>query len=151
MQLNIQPVGVVRSPITDREAPDTRWGSVVSEILIDEPLAPGLQGIENWSHVVVIFIMHEVEFNPAERLVFHPGDRNDLPEVGVFAQRSRYYPNSIGLTAAKIQRVDGNVLTVKGLDAIDGTPVLAIKPYAPVFDGVYDPSVPVWFLRWMQD
>ncbi len=146
--MNIKPIGTVKSPIT--ESTDVGWGKVVSEIHLDESYAPGLKGIEDWSHVVVIFHMHEVHFDPEKHLVRHPRGRDDMPETGIFAQRARYHPNAIGITAVKIISVEGNVLTVKGLDAIDGTPVLDIKPYAPVYDGVHDPEVPVWFIRLMQ-
>ncbi len=94
--------------------------------------------------------MHEVKFDTAKHLVRHPRDRDDMPEVGIFAQRARYHPNSLGITAVKVLGVEDNVLRVKGLDAIDGTPVLDIKPYAPVYDGVLQPEVPVWFIRLMQ-
>ncbi|MBZ0276457.1 MAG: tRNA (N6-threonylcarbamoyladenosine(37)-N6)-methyltransferase TrmO [Anaerolineae bacterium] len=150
MTLTIEPIGVVKSPVADLEALDAGWSTVVSEIHIDPALAAGLHGMEDWSHVIVIFTMHEVQFDTEEHLVFKPRGREDLPKVGVFAQRSRYYPNSIGITAVAIQKIEGNVVTVKGLDAIDGTPVLAINPYAPVFDGANDPAVPIWFVRLMQ-
>jgi tRNA-Thr(GGU) m(6)t(6)A37 methyltransferase TsaA len=150
MQLSIEAIGRVKSPVGDAAAADTGWSQVVSEIHVNEAFAPGLKGLEDWSHVVVIFQMHEAEFDPDEHLVFRPGGREDVPEVGVFAQRSRFHPSSIGLTAVKVLDVTGNIVKVRGLDAIDGTPVLAIKPYAPVFDDAYDPAVPVWFVRLMQ-
>ncbi len=151
MTLTIEPIGVVKSPVTDLEALDAAWNTVVSEIHIDEALVGGLRGLEDWSHAIVIFTMHEAPFNAAKHMAFRPQDREDLPEVGVFAQRSRYYPNSIGVTAVAIQKIENGVVTVKGLDAIDGTPVLAIKPYAPLFDSAHEePAVPVWFFRLMQ-
>lgn len=148
MQLEIQPIGTVQSPVKDTV--DENWGSVVSEIHLDESLTAGLTGIEDWSHVVVIFYMHEIQFDPGEHLVRRPQDRDDMPSVGIFAQRARYHPNSIGISAVKILAVEENVIRVKGLDAIDGTPVLDIKPYAPIYDGVMSPSVPAWFIRLMQ-
>lgn len=147
--MQIQPIGTVKSPIKDAETVEG-WGSVVSEIHLDHDLAPGLKGIEDWSHVIVIYYMHEVTFDMHKHLVRHPRNREDMPEVGVFAHRARHHPNTIGITAVRIMGVKDNILTVKGLDAIDGTPVLDIKPYAPVYDGVYDPEVPVWFIRLMQ-
>jgi tRNA (Thr-GGU) A37 N-methylase len=73
-----------------------------------------------------------------------------MPELGIFAQRSRNHPNRIGITAVRLLGVENNIVRVRGLDAIDGTPVLDIKPYAPVYDGVNDPLVPSWFIRLMQ-
>ena len=150
MQLNIEPIGTVASAVSDAETLDAGWSQVVADIVINPDYEPALIGIEDWSHVLVIFVMHEAHFDPAAHLVFRPKQRDDMPAVGAFAQRSRYYPNSIGITAVKVLRVSANRLTVQGLDAIDGTPVLAIKPYAPVFDNVHDPAVPVWFVRLMQ-
>ena len=150
MQLNIESIGSVESPVSDAETLDAGWGDVVADIVINPNYARGLTGIEDWSHVLVIFVMHEAPFDPAEHLVFRPKQRADMPAVGAFAQRSRYYPNSIGITVVKVLSVASNRLTVRGLDAINGTPVLALKPYAPVFDNVHDPAVPVWFVRLMQ-
>lgn len=147
--MQIDPIGIVKSPVKEA-AVVAGWGQVVAEIHLDESLAPGLQGIEDWSHVVVVFYMHEVHFDPQEHLVRHPRNREDMPELGVFAQRSRHHPNPIGLTAVKVLKVEGNILTVAGLDAIDGTPVLDIKPYAPIYDRVDEPLIPVWFIRLMQ-
>lgn len=146
--MNIEPIGTVKSPV--EETVDEGWGQVISEIHLDEAFAPGLKNIDDWSHVVVIFYMHEVQFQPEKHLVRRPRNRDDMPEVGIFAQRSRYHPNSIGITAVRVREVKDNVLIVQGLDAIDGTPVLDIKPYAPIYDGVYEPLVPLWFIRLMQ-
>lgn len=147
--MEVQPIGVIRAPVT--EAAEDHWGDVVSEIHIDAQYAPGLQGIDNWSHVMVVYFMHEASFNPETDLVRRPRDREDMPEMGVFARRSASRPNGIGVTAVEVVKVAGNVLTVRRLDAIDGTPVLDIKPYAPVYDSVYEPLIPVWFIRLMQD
>jgi len=145
--LNIEPIGIVR---TDSDEIDTHWRSVESEIHVSEQYTAGLQGIEDWSHLVIIFSMHDAQFKLDKHLVNRPRDRDDMPEVGVFAQRSRFTPNTIGMTVVRLLSVAGNVLRVKGLDAIDGTPVLSIKPYAPVYDAANEPLIPVWFLRLMQ-
>jgi tRNA-Thr(GGU) m(6)t(6)A37 methyltransferase TsaA len=94
--------------------------------------------------------MHEAQFNISEHLTRHPRGRVDLPESGIFAQRARHRPNPIGITTVEIISVAGNVLRVRGLDAIDGTPVLDIKPYVPAFDDVEDPTVPEWMNRIMK-
>lgn len=146
--ITMNAIGLVRTEATD--AIDTGWSKVTSEIHIKPELSAGLQGLEDWSHIVVIFQMHETAFVPDEHLRSQPQEREDMPEVGVFAQRSRQRPNRIGITAVRVLGVQENVVTVKGLDAIDGTPVLDIKPYAPVYDGVNEPLVPAWFVRLMQ-
>ncbi len=146
--MQIEAVGVVRSPVT--EALDESWGDVVAEIHLRPELAPGLLGIDQWSHVMVVYSMHEASFDLEKDLVHRPRDRADMPELGVFAQRDRVRPNGIGVSAAEIIAVADNVLTVRRLDAIDGTPVLDIKPWAEVYDNVSGALTPFWFLRLMQ-
>lgn len=145
--ITMTPIGVVR---TDADIETTDWRKTTSTIHVDESLAEGLAGLENWSHIVVIFSMHQTQFDPAVHLRNRPASRDDMPDTGIFAQRSNLTPNTIGMTVVKILEIEGSTITVRGLDAIDGTPVIDIKPYAPVYDGAVDPLVPVWFLRLMQ-
>jgi tRNA-Thr(GGU) m(6)t(6)A37 methyltransferase TsaA len=146
--ITMNPIAIVHTEAKD--AQDTDWSKVISEIHIDEALLAGLQGLDDWSHIVVIFSMHENKFEPSAHLLSRPRNRDDMPEVGTFAQRSRFTPNTIGITAVQLLEISGTIIRVKGLDAIDGTPVLDIKPYAPFYDGVRDPLVPAWFIRLMQ-
>ena len=145
--LAMEPVGLVRSPVP--EGVDEDWGSVVAEIHLREEYAPGLRGLEEFSHVIVVFLMHRATFS-ADDLVRRPRGRADMPELGIFAQRAKHRPNPIGLTAVRLLSVRGNVLTVRGLDAIDGSPVLDIKPYFPVFDRVDEAVTPEWVDRLME-
>lgn len=147
--INFTPVGTVQSPVTDASTIQN-WGKVTSEIHISNSLVDGLQGIADWSHVIVIFLMHESNPDSEMPLVHRPRERDDMPEVGIFAQRSRNRPNRIGITAVRLIDVNENIIKVRGLDAINGTPVLDLKPYAPIYDGVSDPLVPAWFIRLMQ-
>ena len=146
--MNIEPIGTVKSPVT--EAVDEGWGGVVSEIHLQESLAAGLQGIEQFSHIIVIFFMHQSTFDLAADLVRRPRERPDMPLVGTFAQRAKHRPNPIGITTVQLIRVEGNILEVKGLDAIDGTPVLDIKPYVPAFDCGANAVVPGWVEKLMK-
>ena len=146
--VNIEPIGTVKSPVT--EAVDEGWGGVVSEIHLQESLAAGLQGIEQFSHIIVIFFMHQSTFDLAADLVRRPRERPDMPLVGTFAQRAKHRPNPIGITTVQLIRVEGNILEVKGLDAIDGTPVLDIKPYVPAFDCGANAVVPGWVEKLMK-
>jgi len=146
--VNIEPIGTVKSPVT--EAGDEGWGGVVSEIHLQESLAAGLQGIEQFSHIIVIFFMHQSTFDLAADLVRRPRERPDMPLVGAFAQRAKHRPNPIGITTVQLIRVEGNILEVKGLDAIDGTPVLDIKPYVPAFDCGANAVVPGWVEKLMK-
>ena len=148
MNLECRAIGVVRSPVT--EPVDEGWGSVVSEVHVNEEYAAGLRGLEDFSHAVVVVYLHKAEFDPEAHLRRRPQGREDMPRVGIFAQRARHRPNPIGITAVEMVRVEGNVLKVRGLDAIDGTPVLDVRPYFPAYDRVDDASVPDWVDRLME-
>jgi tRNA-Thr(GGU) m(6)t(6)A37 methyltransferase TsaA len=143
-----RPIGVVRCTVA--EPRDDDWGDVVSELHLDQDLAPGLVGVEQFSHALVIFWMHRSSFDADADLVRRPRGRQDMPELGIFAQRAKHRPNPIGVTAVRVVARKGAVLTVKGLDAIDGTPVLDVKPYVPAFDTRADATVPEWMQRLME-
>ena len=147
--MELKPIGVVRSPV--KEPVDEGWGDVVAEIHVEPLLARGLAELERFSHALVLFWMHEATFDPATDLVRRPRGRDDMPEAGIFAQRAKHRPNPIGVTAVRVVRREGAVLRVRGLDAIDGTPVLDIKPYVPAFDRVGDATVPQWMERLMRE
>lgn len=146
--LRLDEIGSVRSPV--KESIETGWAEVVSDLVLEPRFAGGLRGIEKFSHVLVVFLMHQALFDPGTDLVNRPAGRDDMPEIGIFAQRARHRPNPIGTSAVRLESVKGNVLTVRGLDAIDGTPLLDIKPYVPEFDRIESPVVPEWAQRLMR-
>jgi tRNA-Thr(GGU) m(6)t(6)A37 methyltransferase TsaA len=146
--MNVETIGTVRSEVI--EPVDENWGNVESEIHLVDSLAGGLQGIEQFSHLIVVFFMHESVFDLETHLVRRPRDRSDMPLAGAFAQRARHRPNPIGITAVELVRVRGNVVTVNGLDAIDGTPVLDLKPYLPEWDCRPDAKIPQWVKKLME-
>ena len=121
--ISLRPIGTVRNAIHMR--PET-WKDVVSEIHIDPELEDALSGIEEFSHLLIIFYFHLSSECP---LQLHPRGDPDLPLTGVFATRAPVRPNPIGASIVELLTVSGNVLTVKGLDTYDGTPVLDIKPH----------------------
>lgn len=141
-QIILHAIGVVSSAVNSVEF--TGWAEVVSQITIDEDLLPGLQGLGEYSHIVVVFYLDRVRFDPATDLVRHPRDRADWPLMGVFATRTQYRPNPIGITIVRLLTIEGNVLTVKGLDAFDGTVVLDIKPHVPDPDLASIARAPAW-------
>ena len=147
--MDMEPIGVVRSPVMD--AVDQGWGEVVSEIHLRPELAPGLTGLNEFSHILVVFLMHRSSWDQKSDLVRRPQGRDDMPLVGIFAQRAKHRPNPVGITAAKILSVKDNVIRVLGLDAIDDTPVIDLKPYFPAFDRVDQAKVPDWVDRLMKD
>ena len=130
--MNIVPIGFVRNEITYPHYHE--WGGVVSEIVVNEEYANGLIGLEDFSHAIIVFYLHKATYNEERHLVRHPQEREDLPKIGIFAQRARHRPNPIRITTVPILEREGNILKVKGLDAINEIPVLDIKPYFPDFD-----------------
>ena len=148
--ITLEPIGAVRSPRTNAE--DDFWGGVIAEIVVDEPLGEeALAGIEAFSHAEVIFYFHQVD---PERIVAgsrHPRSNPAWPKVGILAQRAKFRPNRLGLTVVRIVERKGNVLRVAGLDAIDGTPVLDIKPVMREFLPREDVHQPDWATELMQN
>jgi len=125
----VKPIGWVRNEIN---APmRDGWENVVSDIELDPGLAPATDGLAEFSHVIIVFWIHQVSEWTGEPLKIHPRGRQDLPLVGLFATRSPRRPNAIGLSVVPLLECHANVLKVKGLDAINGTPVLDVKPYTP--------------------
>ena len=129
---------------------DAEWGGLESTILLRPEFQPGLLGIEQFSHALVLFFMHVDPLDEAATLVRRPRGREDMPLLGVFAQRGRMRPNPIGVTAVEIVRTEPGAVVVRGLDAIHGTPVLDLKPYVPEFDR-RDATSPEWMARLMAD
>ncbi len=127
MTICMESIGTVRSPFTKTGARMSRR-DIVAEIVVREELAAGLAGIEEWSHLIILFWMDQ-RAGKFTRLTAHPRDRADLREVGVFCARGRERPNPIGLAVVELLKRNKNILTVKALDAYDGSPVLDIKPY----------------------
>ncbi|HEY3419310.1 MAG TPA: tRNA (N6-threonylcarbamoyladenosine(37)-N6)-methyltransferase TrmO [Methanomassiliicoccales archaeon] len=119
--LNIEPIGYVRNDIES----SMDFTDVVSEIVIEEDLVEGLYRIEESKEIDVIFWFDRSR--PA-RMKLHPKGNPSDPLVGVFASRSPDRPNPIGVTRVQLIAIMGNILTVKGLDAFNGTPVIDIKP-----------------------
>jgi len=139
MFLRLRPIGHV---VTNASHEALRGGSAVSKIVVDRKLVGGLEGLQDFSHIYVLFWLHEVP-KGSRRLRVHPRGRLDIKKVGIFASRSPHRPNPIGLTLVKLLSRKGRILTVKGLDAYNGTPVLDLKPHDSR-DSVPRPRVPLW-------
>ena len=129
---------------TDALGNQVKDKSRISQIILNENLVEGLDGIEDFSHIFVLFWLNEVANKP-RGLKLHPRGRMDMPLLGVFALRTNLRPNPIGLTLVELLKVEGNVLTIRGLDAFDGTPVLDIKPADP-WDAAKE-RVPDWWVK----
>jgi len=139
----LEPVGFVRTEAVGKEVRDK---NVVSRIVFREELTEALEGLEEFSHLFVLFWLHEMSDEDKRIMKVHPRGRGDMPLLGIFATRSPHRPNPIGLTRVKLLGVEGNVVTVQGLDAYDGTPVLDIKPFDS-WDITKDFRVPEWWMK----
>lgn len=143
-----EPVGIVSSDRTEMSA--GHWANVESRIELDPQYVKGLAGLSEFSHVVVIFHLDRIPaFDVAKQIARNPRGMENLEPVGVFAQRTKFRPNPIGVTAVELLAVDGKGITVRGLDALDGTPVLDIKPYIPAFERKDDVRLPSWVDKMM--
>jgi tRNA-Thr(GGU) m(6)t(6)A37 methyltransferase TsaA len=150
MSYEVKAIGVVRSPRKDLT--DDFWGKVDAEIVLADDLPEAaFAGLADFSHVEVLFLMHRVDPAKVETGARHPRERMDWPLVGIFAQRGKARPNRIGLTRGTIQKVEGRVLTVRGIDAIDGTPVIDIKPWMDEFAPIGATRQPAWATELMAD
>jgi tRNA-Thr(GGU) m(6)t(6)A37 methyltransferase TsaA len=133
----IIPIGTVRNDRTDVQHTDN-WGAVRSTITVDERFGEAcLQGLEGFSHVEVLFVFDQLAELDDYREPRPYRGRADLPPVGVFAGRGPRRPNRIGVTCCAIEAVRGRELTVVGLDAVSGTPVVDLKPAMVEFQPVH--------------
>jgi tRNA-Thr(GGU) m(6)t(6)A37 methyltransferase TsaA len=146
---NIVPIGLVSSPVS--ELVDESWGKVVSRITLNPEYKGGLLGLEGFSHAIVVTYLNRARFDPLQHLRRRPQGLESMPEVGIFSQRSKDRPNPIGITTVRILAVGTDTLDVSGLDAIDGTPVIDIKPYYPHYDQILSPKIPDWVNELMKD
>ena len=139
-EIKLKSIGYVRRASKQENVKDR---SLVSEITIRKGLTKALEGIEEFSHVCVLFYMHQVSAKDKKALKVHPRGRMDLPLVGLFATRTPLRPNPVGLALVELLKRRENVLVVRGLDAFDGTPVLDLKPYDN-WDAVVNIRIPEW-------
>lgn len=148
MKIEFQEIGYVENDVDNQK--DVGWGTDISQIHLNEEYTNGLIGLSDFSHITVLYYLDKAKFEMSRHLVRRPQNREDMPLVGIFAQRAKDRPNPIGITSVELVSVEKNVVTVKGLDAINGTPVLDIKPYYPEYDCKIKTTVPQWVTRLME-
>ncbi len=141
--ITLKAIGVVRNEIKQKPPAGYEWEKVVSEIVVDSSLTEALDGLDEFSHIIVLYWMHRATSGKVP-LKIHPRRRQELPLVGLFATRSPNRPNPIGKATVRLLQRQTNILKVEGLDAIDGTPVIDIKPYIPGYDSAANTAVPQW-------
>lgn len=150
--LQLKPIGVVRVNLSDEEVKASLKG--VEGILEGyEEYAEGLHGIEGFSHLMIITLLHKVSDAQRKTLKVKPKrlkllglNEEDIPEVGVFCTDSPHRPNPLALTIVELVEVNGRFLKVRGLDLFNGTPILDIKPYTPS-RRVEILKLPEWYQR----
>lgn len=138
--IEIEPIGYVENPdfvpgaASGEKRKDAGWKNIDANIVLKDQYADGLDDIEQHKHLIIVFWPHKMNMSDRyERVKIHPQRREDLPLTGVFSTSSPSRPNSTLVTVVKFVARSGNVLTVKGLDALDGTPIIDIKPYDPEY------------------
>jgi tRNA-Thr(GGU) m(6)t(6)A37 methyltransferase TsaA len=141
-KIEIRSIGFVKRTSSDENVRDK---SLVSRIVLKKDLVKALDGVEEFSHVFIIYWMHEI--SNAERKSVYSEDGRGMPPVGVFACRGPVRPNPIGLTVVELVKREENALWVRGLDALDSTPVLDIKPYGRPSDIVVNFRAPKRFYK----
>lgn len=148
--ITVQPIGFAHN--TRQTPEDDNWGGVVSTITLAEAFdEESWQGIETFSHAEVIFYFHQVEDEKIVRRARHPRNNPDWPLIGIFAQRGKNRPNRLGLATVRILKREGRTLFVTGLDAINGTPVLDIKPVLQEFLPQEPVRQPAWATELMHN
>ena len=136
------PIGMVRNAV--KQSQMYGWESVESRIIVRRELVDALDGLEGYSHLIVLFWIDRVPEEERRATRIHPLGDSELPLLGVFATRTQLRPNPIGMSIVPLLARKKNELRVRGLDAIDGTPVLDIKPYIPHYDSVPQATMPAW-------
>jgi len=143
MMIQLQSIGIVKNKRT--EVIDDNWGEVISEIeLSKDIIEESLEGIDEFSHLEIIFYMNKVDDEKAVAQFRHPRNNTELPKLGTYAQRNKNRPNKLGLTTVELIERKGRSIFVKQLDAINGTPILDIKPVMIEFEPKGEIIQPDW-------
>lgn len=149
--VTMTPIGVVRS--SRREPIDDRWDQEESSVILD----PGrfspdaLAGLGEFSHAEIVYYMDQMNPLEVETRTRHPRGNTDWPAVGIFAQRASGRPNLIGVCVCRIVRIEAGSVYLEGLDAVDGTPVLDIKPWVVEFGPRGAVRQPAWISELMRN
>ena len=124
MKVKIKPIGIIRSPYKSVEEVPREYESTIGEVIVFEEYEQGLQDIEGFSHLIILWIFHKSKgYSLLVKPLYYEGLR------GVFATKHPNRPNPIGVTVVELLERKGNVLKIRGIDAVDKTPVIDIKPY----------------------
>ena len=149
VEFTFRPIGIVEEGISREKSERLHISryQVTSRVKVFEQYADGLAGLSDYSHIILVWSMHEEK---KVRLRVTPWGRTDMREVGIFATRFPPRPNPIGVSVVELLTIESNLLSVKGLDAWTGTPVLDIKPY-DYYDIVKVPKIPDWLKKYWDE
>jgi tRNA-Thr(GGU) m(6)t(6)A37 methyltransferase TsaA len=144
MKIELVPIAYVRGGRA--EVINGDWGDVRGYIEMDGArfTSEAIAGLDSFSHLVVVYHFHKVDPSTIELTARHPRENPAWPKVGIFAQRGKNRPNLLGVSTCQILGVDGLTIHVQGLDAVDGTPVLDLKPYMTGFEPRGEICEPEW-------
>ena len=138
-EIKLKPIGFVKNKVK-RE----RFGNFaneISEIILNKKFSRALEGVNSYSHIIVVYWMDKVK----DYVIKHrPQGNPKVPIVGIFACRCAQRPNPIAITTVELKGIKGNKIKVKGLDILDRTPIIDIKPYWPQYDKVKKEKIPNW-------
>jgi tRNA (adenine37-N6)-methyltransferase len=131
MEFVIRPIGVIHSPFTDKKQTPIQptRSQAIGQVIIHPEFADGLQDVEEFSHIILLYAFHQ-----SEGYSLHVRPFLDDQLRGLFATRHPCRPNPIGLSIVRLLALRDNVLEIEGVDVLDGTPLLDVKPYVPDFD-----------------
>ena len=138
-EITLQPVGFVKNDV--REPRFGNFAGEISEIILDEKFTDALTGIEEYSHVIIVYWMDRVSRSV---MTHRPQGNPNVPVVGIFSCRCPERPNPVAITTVSLLERDGNRIKVQGLDVLDGTPVIDVKPHWPQYDTVENARIPDW-------
>ena len=141
--INLKPIGVVHSDFKEPTSARLDLKKISAEIEINPELTEALDGLEGFSHIIVLYWMHRAVFDK-DNLKTYPMGNYNVALQGLFAVRTPKRPNPIGKSTVRLLSRRDNILRVQGLDAIDGSLVLDIKPYIPGYDSAAGATVPDW-------
>ena len=138
-EIKIKPIGYVKNNVIENRFGG--FGKEISTIQLEKGYSGALKGIEDYSHVIIVYWMDKAK----EQVIIHrPQGNPEVPIVGIFACRCPQRPNPIGITTVKLLERKDDKIIVKGLDILDGTPIIDIKPYWPQYDKANRVKYPKW-------
>lgn len=140
-EITLQPIGVVRNGEGDLARVD--WSRIESRVDLDPGLGEALLGLRDYSHVIVLGWLDGYPQEYRERRAAYPNGDERLPLQGALALRGAR-PNPVSVTVCELRRIEGDSFTVRGLDLVDGTPVIDVKPYIAFYDAMPKAKIPKW-------